>query len=103
MKTKKIMAVLSIFTAITLLSVASSHAYWLFNMQIVKVGQTSAGVELRVQDAATGTEIFQGYLDATNQNSMLAIILTAQAQTSNIHVEVNDVDGLVDGIVLSNE
>jgi len=103
MKTKKIMVVLSIFASITLFSVASSHAYWLYNMKVLKVGQTSEGVQLRVEDAATGTYFYQSFLDATNQNSLLAICLTAQSQDSNIHVEVNDVDGLIDGVSISSE
>ncbi|MBN1635162.1 MAG: hypothetical protein JW920_01535 [Deltaproteobacteria bacterium] len=104
MKTKKVIVVLAVLLFSTVFVVSASNAsQWYYSLDVVKIGVSSGPAYLLHVKNSAGTWQLQRYLDTTVGNELLAIILTAQSQGSQIHIYHDTVSDKITGVVLSNE
>jgi hypothetical protein len=101
-KIKKSFIVFSFVLLATLFLVTTSSAGWLYNKEIIKIGASTSGYIIKVQNSGGGGEV-QKYLDPTEDKTLLAVALTAQSQGSLVHAYYNTTTNYITELVISNE
>ena len=99
---RKILIGLSVMALVTIFTVGTSFADWLFNVNLVKSEASTTGTMISVADDG-GTVLAQKFLATEIEKSGLSVALTAQAMSQKVHVFVDTGLDKITGIVLSTE
>ena len=99
---RKILLGLSIMALVTIFTVGTSFAGWLYNVNLVKSDASTTATIITVANDS-GTVLAQKALATEIAKTGLAIALTAQAMPEKVHVYVDTGLNQITEIVLSTE
>ena len=82
---RKILVGFAVIVALSFFTTGTCFADWFYSVNIVGISVDDTGTVITAADDV-GNTLVQKYVDSTNQNTLLAVALTARSLPAKCHV-----------------